>query len=99
MVNLVKDLREKFGPARDQGTRPTCLAFAASDAHASYRPAPFIRLSTEYLFFGAVQRGNPPDPNKPVNLNAIRNALKVDGQPIETECPYLAAIPKLLSWK
>ena len=29
------DLGSLFGAARDQGDRPTCLAFAASDAHAA----------------------------------------------------------------
>jgi hypothetical protein len=99
MIKLVKDLRGKFGPIRDQGTRPTCLAFAASDVHASYRPAPFVPLSTEYLFFRAVQRCNPADPNKGVNLKAIRNALRIDGQPIETDWPYLATVPNPPSWK
>ena len=99
MVDLVKDLRGKFGPARDQGTRPTCLAFAASDTHASYRPSPFTALSVEYLFFSAVQRRNPPNPNKAVSLKAIRVALEVDGQPVETDWPYLTAIPDPLLWK
>ena len=30
-VDVECDLRFRFGPARDQGSRPTCLAFAASD--------------------------------------------------------------------
>ncbi len=32
-----QDLRFRFGTARDQGARPTCLAFAASDTHAALR--------------------------------------------------------------
>ena len=34
-ITVSVDLRALFGPARDQGPRPTCLAFAASDAHAA----------------------------------------------------------------
>jgi len=33
-IDVVCDIRHRFGPARDQGMRPTCLAFAVSDAHA-----------------------------------------------------------------
>ena len=32
------DLRHLFGPARDQGPRQTCMAFAASDTHAAILP-------------------------------------------------------------
>ena len=32
-VTVKTDLRARVGAARDQGQRPTCLAFAASDAH------------------------------------------------------------------
>jgi hypothetical protein len=36
-IDLVCDIRHRFGPARDQGARPTCLAFAISDARAAAR--------------------------------------------------------------
>jgi hypothetical protein len=45
-----KDLRGRFGPARDPGARPTCLAFAASDTHAATRD-PWAELCCEYLFY------------------------------------------------
>ena len=35
MIKSLVDLRGNFGPARDQNPRPTCMAFAASDAHAA----------------------------------------------------------------
>ena len=97
-IDVLKDLRDKFGPARDQGSRPTCLACAASDVHASFRSAPFVSLSAEYLFFNAVQRCNPADPDRPVNLRTIEASLRLDGQPIETDCPYLVTTPDS-SWK
>ena len=34
-ITVRHDLRGRFGPARDQGGRETCLAFAMSDAHAA----------------------------------------------------------------
>lgn len=80
------DLRSGFGAVRDQGPRPTCLAFAASAAHerklsiAEY-------LSTEYLFFRAVQRSHC-DPKRGLTVAALTAALAVDGQPMDTEWPY-----------
>ena len=49
------DLGFLFGTARDQGDRPTCLAFAASDAHAALR-AGWEPLSCEYAFYQAQRR-------------------------------------------
>ena len=100
MITVTADLRGKFGPARDQGVRPTCLAFATSDLHAASRPLPFVPLSAEYLYFHAVQRSNPPDPDDGVTLRAIASALNLDGQPFEAAWPYLASVPTDLSkWK
>jgi C1A family cysteine protease len=93
IVTVTNDLRGKFGPARDQGTRPTCLAFATSDLHAASRPLPFASLSTEYLYCHAVRRSKPPDPDNGVTLMAIASALKLDGQPVEAAWPYLVSVP------
>ena len=51
------DLGSLFGDVRDQGDRPTCLAFAASDAHAALR-AGWEPLSCEYAFYQAQRRSN-----------------------------------------
>src|SRR5258708_38222177 len=51
-IKIAKDLRSMFGPVRDQGQRPTCLAFAASDLHAAVRGA-WAPLSCEYIFYHA----------------------------------------------
>lgn len=57
-----------FGPARDQGARPTCLAFAASDLHAGVREA-WTPLSCEFLFYHAQRRaGRPPTVGEPMPL-------------------------------
>ena len=41
-----------FGQARNQGARPTCMAFAASDIHAALRRG-WSPLSCEYAFYQA----------------------------------------------
>jgi Papain family cysteine protease len=91
-ISLHHDLRDRFGPARDQGGRETCLAFAMSDAHAAARSNPWSALCCEYLFYHAKQRdGTPADEG--TTIPAIRAALEHDGQPVESEWPYLAALP------
>lgn len=85
------DLGSLFGDARDQGDRPTCLAFAASDAHAALR-AGWEPLSCEYAFYQAQRRSNRP-PNVGALLPDMLDALRDDGQPQEEGWPYLHATP------
>ncbi len=49
-VTIACDLRHMLGPARDQGTRLTCMAFAASDTHAAVRPG-WEPLSCEFAYY------------------------------------------------
>lgn len=95
LVTVRHDLRERFGPARDQGARPTCMVFAASDAHAGVR-RPWEPLSCEYLYFYAKQRESTP-PDTGASLGAVREALEQDGQPLEVVWQYLPALPADLS--
>lgn len=90
-IEVLCDLRACFGPARDQGLRPTCLAFAASDAHAALRP-PWTALSCEFAFFHAQRRAKRPA-SSGAQLPAMLAALREDGQPVETDWPYLVALP------
>lgn len=97
-VDVECDLRSLFGDARDQGERPTCLAFAASDAHAALR-AGWEPLSCEYAFYHAQRRSGRP-PTAGARLPDMLDTLRHDGQPQEAGWPYLAtppADPK--SWK
>ena len=94
-VDILKDLRGLFGPARDQGQRPTCLAFAASDAHAALR-TPWSPLSCEFAFYHAQRRAGRP-PSKGALLGSMLATLKADGQPAEADWPYLDALPYDLS--
>ena len=90
-VALHCDLRRSFGGARDQNSRPTCVAFAVSDVHAGLRDG-WEPLSCEYLYFHAVQRCGG-DPSEGIALDAALITLRVDGQPIETAWPYLSETP------
>ncbi len=90
-IKISVDLRGSFGTARDQGARPTCLAFAASDAHASLR-AGWVPLSCEYAFFQAQRRAGR-NPHTGALLSSILEALRMDGQPEESGWPYLSATP------
>lgn len=90
-VEVFVDLRPRFGHARDQGPRPTCLAFAASDTHAGVRPG-WLPLSSEYAFHRAQMRtGSGPDEG--ATLASMLDVLREDGQPEEHGWPYLPATP------
>ena len=90
-VRPIRVLDDLFGSARDQGARPTCLAFAASDLHAALRPG-WEPLSCEYLFFHAQRRaGQPAD--RGARLPDMLDALRIDGQPREQGWPCLRALP------
>jgi len=90
-ITVKKDLRGRFGPPRDQGERPTCLAFAVSDTHAAER-GPWADLSCEFLFHHAKRRENSP-PSAGAKPSFIRQALEHEGQPVEADWKYLDALP------
>jgi hypothetical protein len=98
MIKSIVDLRGSFGTARDQNPRPTCLAFAASDAHAGARPA-WEPLSAEWAYYHAVKRDGGL-PHEGATLNAMLAAIKSDGQPTESHWPYIKApITDVNAWK
>lgn len=87
VLTVLRDLRCLFGPARDQNPRPTCLAFAASDAHAAARGLPFNPLSAEWAYYHAVRRdGGKPDGG--ATLGGMLDGIRLDGQPVEAAWPY-----------
>lgn len=90
-VAVTVDLRPRFGPTRDQGKRPTCLAFATSDAHAALRDA-WQALSVEFAFYHAQRRGGR-QPSDGAILSTMLQAIREDGQPLETGWPYLTDTP------
>jgi hypothetical protein len=91
MIEVKADLRHLFGPARDQGDRPTCLAFAASDAHAGLRDG-WCPLSCEFIFYHAQRRAGRL-PTQGAFLSEMLDALKLVGQPEEAGWPYLPSDP------
>ena len=98
-ITVRYDLRGRFGPARDQKGRETCLAFATSDAHAGAIGGTWSPLSCEYLFYRAKQR-DKTSPHHGTTVPAIRAALEYDGQPAESAWPYLSQLPTdLKQWK
>jgi hypothetical protein len=90
-IVITVDLRSRFGAARNQGPRPTCMAFAASDAHAGLREG-WAPLSCEYAFYHAQRRAGRP-PSKGALLSSMLEVLREDGQPEESGWPYLRATP------
>jgi hypothetical protein len=99
MLVVTVDLRAQFGAARDQRQRPTCMAFAASDAHAAARGS-LGYLSTEFAHFRAVRRRLPFNPHSGVTFELMAQTIHEDGQPPEGIWPYLPVLPTNISeWK
>lgn len=97
-VRVIVDLRGDFGKIRDQNPRPTCMAFAASDAHSHARGT-IDALSTEYAFFHAVHRTVARDPTQGVSFEIMSETIAVNGQPHETDWPYENKPVVLTTWK
>lgn len=78
-------------PARDQGLRPTCIAFAL--AELNLRVAAGIEaLSPEYAYQGAASLTPSWVPGAGVSLDAALRATS-SGQPAEPDFPYQAEEP------
>jgi C1A family cysteine protease len=90
-IAIAADIRHRLGPTRDQGARPTCLAFAMSDAHAAVVNQMQV-FSSEYIFFHAQRRAGRPLSTGAVLSDAL-TALKEDGQPLEKDWPYALTTP------
>jgi hypothetical protein len=80
------DLRDALGPARDQGRRGTCVAFAATSGHELVR-AEGLDLSDEFLYWAAKTRDGRPD-EEGTTLAAASEALADLGQPLAVTWPY-----------
>ena len=91
-LDIRVDLRSTWNSVRDQGSRSSCLACAASDAHAHShgRRQP---LSAEFLFFHAGQLMPRKNVTAGLTFSAVDRALQAQGQPDETEWPYATTQP------
>ena len=97
-IVAICDLRAPFGAARNQGSRPTCIAFAISDAHAAAR-GPYVALSVDHLYWHAVRRTFGGHPDDGVTLDTALEALLHDGQCTDTGWPYQDPLPReLTTW-
>lgn len=86
MLVAAVDLRGQMEVARNQGRRPTCLAFAASVVHRAAHNHP-AELSPEWLYYHATLRdGLRPDQGS--TIEATRSIIVADGQPDEAFWPY-----------
>ena len=96
-LSITTDLRDQLGPVRDQKTRPTCLAFAASDAH-QHAQNHEEEFSAEWIYYHAVLlAGGMHDEGSTIpNTRAI---VSTPGQPVESAWPYLNEITDVASWK
>lgn len=81
------DLSDKLLEVRDQGFRPTCLAFAASEVH-SIKHGLGAWLSPEYLYHRAGARMANWDYFCGLGFDKVLESLSEDGQPPEPICPY-----------
>lgn len=90
------DFRAQFGPARHQGKRPTCMAFAASDGHAHTQGS--SALCPEYLFFKGIGRTSHGDRTRGIPLSIASAVLEHDGQPEEEKWPYEADLLPSDEW-
>ncbi|MGN2253198.1 C1 family peptidase [Frateuria sp. GZRe12] len=84
-IGIVSTVEQYFGRARDQGDRPTCLAFAVSDINRHYAPAPGF-LSPEYLYRAALLDGNRYGGQGLSLESGLCSAAS--GQPEESYAPY-----------
>lgn len=96
--SIIKDLRTQFGEIRDQGPRPTCIAFAASDCH-SLANNTLEAMSVEYAFYHAVQRTVAKDRTKGVSFENISEAILIDGQPKEDDWKYISNLMPSDDWE
>lgn len=98
MISASSDLRSNTLPVRDQGRRPTCLAFALSSAH-EHHGSRASHLSVEHLFYHGVARMTSPDPSQGLTFEAATTALAQDGQPLEKHWPYEPVQPDRANWQ
>lgn len=96
-LQRLTDMREDLGLVRDQGRRPTCLSFAASDAHR-YALGHTDWLCVEWLYFHAAKRAGT-GPHCGTTMQDTQAILRGTGQPLEAAWPYSPAWPDPASWQ
>lgn len=91
-VERVIDLSGLLGPARSQGERSTCLAFAMSDLNRVLSDAPDV-LSAEFLYQVAGALTPAWQPGMGLRSTEAIEATRSPGQPLEVHFPYRTTDP------
>lgn len=84
------DLSGQFGPARNQGQRPTCMAFTASDLNRATCGANGD-LSAEFLYICAGMLMPDWSIDAGIHASAAMEVIRTSGQPFEVDYPYQAS--------
>lgn len=92
-ITVHSDHSAAFGPARSQGDRPTCLAFAMSDLNRFHAGSEL--LSAEYLYRDAATRTPGWQPGDGTYLRYAIAVTAAPGLPEEVLLPYEALEPTL----
>ena len=85
------DMRTSLHPARDQGDRGTCVAFAVTCAHELYR-ADQTALSEDALYWGCKTIDGDWDDG--TSISCAAEAIERSGQATAMEWPYDALVPQ-----
>lgn len=92
-ITIHHDLSAALGPARNQGQRPTCVAFAMSDLSRYYAKSQV--LSAEYLYRSAAQNTPGWTSTSGTNIAQAVAVTSAPGLPDEAFFPYQATQPTL----
>jgi C1A family cysteine protease len=88
-MDIVLTFQDRLLPVRDQGYRPTCLAFAASEIHSLAQDLNQW-LSPEYLYQRANERSGEKTYFNGLTFENTVSSIREDGQPLELHCTYQA---------
>lgn len=86
-LKITQDLRVLMSDVRDQGPRPLCLAFAASDLNAVSNKLSHP-LSVEFLAYHAYLKEGQRNYNIGLTTRGVIKTLTDIGQPDEAVLPY-----------
>lgn len=86
------DLSASWGPPQSQGSRPTCLAFTASELNRNLSGTDSA-FSAEYIYRAAARKSATWQAGDGLLMTHLSAALAQHGQPTELVCPYLAHEP------
>lgn len=93
-IAIQTDLRSQLGPVRNQGSRPSCLAFSLSELNRFHGNGA-DPLSAEYLYRSTARLIPGWQPYDGLTLDEGLTAVESPGQPLDAHCPYLADEPSI----